>query len=262
MDTNRRDMLKLGTSAAIGGLLMPAGAASAQDRQPIVVEPMTGKAGFRIANYLPKMGATSRLGLVTNDGLVVKEYPKVPVLFTKGTQTMNGPFDNIPYDGGYSTQIDWEAELAVIIGKKGKNISEESAMDYVFGYSAYNDTTARDVQQKRHSGQWFKGKSLDGHGPMGPWVVTAGGVDLDDTRIICRVNGVEKQNASYKQMFFKIPVIISELSRSLTLLPGDIIATGTPSGVGFGRTPQEFLKPGDMMETQITGVGIIRNKIA
>jgi 2-keto-4-pentenoate hydratase/2-oxohepta-3-ene-1,7-dioic acid hydratase in catechol pathway len=349
VDTNRRDMLKLGTSAAIGGLLMPAGAASAQDRQPIVVEPMTGKAGFRIANYLPKMGATSRLGLVTNDGLVVdipaeaarqkvqlsfdptstislaasgnrgllelatlfknrgsnlvnvnqvillspipkpqsniycvgwnyldhfdegkknradsavKEYPKVPVLFTKGTQTMNGPFDSIPYDGGYSTQIDWEAELAVIIGKKGKNISEESAMDYVFGYSAYNDTTARDVQQKRHSGQWFKGKSLDGHGPMGPWVVTAGGVDLDDTRIICRVNGVEKQNASYKQMFFKIPVIISELSRSLTLLPGDIIATGTPSGVGFGRTPQEFLKPGDMMETQITGVGIIRNKIA
>ena len=348
MDTNRRDMLKLGTSAAIGGLLMPPGAASAQDRQPIVVEPMTGKAGFRIANYLPKMGATSRLGLVTNDGLVVdipaeaarqkvqlsfdptstislaasgnrgllelaalfknrssnllnvnqvillspipkpqsniyavgwnyldhfdegkknradtvvKEYPKVPVLFTKGTQTMNGPFDSIPYDGSYSTQIDWEAELAVIIGKKGKNISEESAMDYVFGYAAYNDTTARDVQQKRHSGQWFKGKSLDGHGPMGPWIVTAGGVDLDDTRIICRVNGVEKQNASYKQMFFKIPAIIAELSRSLTLLPGDIIATGTPSGVGFGRTPQEFLKPGDMMETQITGVGIIRHKI-
>jgi len=135
-------------------------------------------------------------------------------------------------------------------------------MDYVFGYSAYNDTTARDVQQKRHSGQWFKGKSLDGHGPMGPWVVTAGGVSLDDTRIICRVNGVEKQNASYKQMYFKIPVIISELSRSLTLLPGDIIATGTPSGVGAGRTPQEFMKPGDVMETNITGIGILRNKIA
>ena len=100
---------------------------------------------------------------------------------------MNGPFDNIPYDAGISTMIDWEAELAVVIGKKGKNISEENAMDYVFGYSAYNDTTARDVQQKRHSGQWFKGKSLDGHGPMGPWVVTAGGVNLDDTRIICRV---------------------------------------------------------------------------
>ena len=348
MDTNRRDVLKLGTSAAIGGLLMPTVSAAADANQPIVVEPLTGKAGFRIANYLPKMGASSRLGLVTNDGQVVdipaeaarqkislsfdptsmislaaagnkglvelatifknrgsqafnvnqvillspipkpqsniyavgwnyldhfdegqknradnvvKEYPKVPVLFTKGTQTMNGPFDNIPYDASYSTLIDWEAELAVVIGKKGKNIPEENAMDYVFGYSAYNDTTARDVQQKRHSGQWFKGKSLDGHGPMGPWVVTAGGVNLDDTRIICRVNGVEKQNASYKQMFFKIPAVIAELSRSLTLLPGDIIATGTPSGVGFGRTPQEFLKPGDVMETQITGIGIIRNKI-
>lgn len=192
----------------------------------------------------------------------VKEYPKVPVLFTKGTQTMNGPFDSIPYDGSYSTMIDWEAELAVVIGKKGKNISEENAMDYVFGYAAYNDTTARDVQQKRHSGQWFKSKSLDGHGPMGPWIVTAGGVNLDDTRIICRVNGVEKQNASYKQTYFKIPVVIAELSRSLTLLPGDIIATGTPSGVGYSRKPPEFLKPGDSMETEITGVGIIRNKIA
>ena len=348
MDNNRRDALKLGATAAISGILMP-NMAAASERTPIVVEPLTGKAGFRVANYLPKMGASSRLGLVTNDGFVidipaeaarqklalsfdptsmvslatsgnrgllelstlfksrgkssvtvnqvvllspipkpqsniycvgwnyldhfdeglqsradqtVKEYPKVPVLFTKGTQTMNGPFDSIPYDGSYSTAIDWEAELAVVIGKKGKNISEENAMDYVFGYSAYNDTTARDIQQKRHSGQWFKGKSLDGHGPMGPWVVTAGGVNLDDTRIICRVNGVEKQNASYKQMYFKIPVIIAELSRSLTLLPGDIIATGTPSGVGYSRKPPEFLKPGDMMETEITGVGIIRNKIA
>ena len=349
MDTNRRDALKLGATAAMSGMFIANAIAAADGRQSIVVEPMTGKAGFRIANYLPKMGASSRLGLVSNDGLVVdipaeaarqkvqlsfdptsmislagsgnkglselatifkgrgsnlqnvnqvillspipkpqsniycvgwnyldhfdegkdrradqgvKEYPKVPVLFTKGTQTMNGPFDAIPYDGSYSTMIDWEAELAVVIGKKGKNIAEENAMDYVFGYSAYNDTTARDVQQKRHSGQWFKGKSLDGHGPMGPWIVTAGGVNLDDTRIICRVNGVEKQNASYKQMYFKIPVVIAELSRSLTLLPGDIIATGTPSGVGYSRKPPEFLKPGDTMETEITGVGIIRNTIA
>ena len=349
MDTNRRDALKLSASAAMGSILMPKVMAAPGDSQNIVVEPLTGNAGFRVANYIPKMGASSRLGLVTNDGMVVdipaeaarqklklsfnptsmvslaaagnqglldlaqlfkarstklanvnqvallspipnptsniycvgwnyldhfeegkdrradqgvKEYPKVPVLFTKGTQTMNGPFDAIPYDSSYSTLIDWEAELAVVIGKKGKNISEDSAMDYVFGYAAYNDTTARDVQQKRHSGQWFKGKSLDGHGPMGPWIVTAGGVNLDDTRIICRVNGVEKQNASYKQMFFKIPVVIAELSRSLTLLPGDIIATGTPAGVGNSRKPPEFLKPGDLMETEITGVGIIRNKIA
>jgi 2-keto-4-pentenoate hydratase/2-oxohepta-3-ene-1,7-dioic acid hydratase in catechol pathway len=183
------------------------------------------------------------------------------VFFTKGTHTMNGPFDPIPQDLSNSNTTDWEAELAVVIGQRGRNISEERAMDYVFGYAAYNDTTVREVQQKRHGGQWFKGKSLDGHGPMGPWIVTAAGVKLDDVRVICRVNGVEKQNGSYKQMYFKIPRIIAELSRGLTLEPGDIIATGTPSGVGFARKPPEFLKAGDVMETEITGVGIIRNTI-
>lgn len=200
-------------------------------------------------------------GIEARADKTVKEYPMVPVFFSKGTQTMNGPFDPIPYDASYSTAIDWEAEIAVIIGRKGINIPESEAMNYVFGYAAYNDTTARDVQQKRHSGQWFKGKSLDGHGPMGPWIVTAGGVDLNATRVICRVNGVQKQNASYQQMYFKIPTIIAELSKGLTLLPGDIIATGTPSGVGYSRKPPEFLKPGDLMETEITGVGIIRNRI-
>jgi 2-keto-4-pentenoate hydratase/2-oxohepta-3-ene-1,7-dioic acid hydratase in catechol pathway len=187
--------------------------------------------------------------------------PDHPVFFTKGTHTMNGPFDPIPYDAANSVMMDWEAEIAVIIGRGGRNIAEEDAMNYVFGYSAYNDTTEREIQQKRHGGQWFKGKSLDGHGPMGPWIVTAAGVNLDDVRVICRVNGVEKQNASYKQMYFKIPRIIAELSRGMTLEAGDIIATGTPSGVGFARKPQEFMKPGDVMETEITGIGIIRNPI-
>lgn len=189
----------------------------------------------------------------------VKEYPKNPVFFTKGVYTMNGPFDPIPYDASNSPQADWEVELALIIGKTGKNISEDKAMDYVYGYSVYNDTTLRDVQQKRHSGQWFKGKSIDGYGPMGPWIMTANAVDLDSLRMICRVNGVEKQNGSYKQMFFKIPSIIAELSRGLTLEAGDIIATGTPPGVGFSRKPPEFLKPGDVMESEITGIGLIRN---
>ena len=191
----------------------------------------------------------------------VEKLPDHPVFFTKGTHTMSGPFDTIPQDLSNANSTDWEAEIAVVIGQKGRNISEERAMDYVFGYAAYNDTTVREIQQKRHGGQWFKGKSLDGHGPMGPWIVTAAGVKLDDVRVICRVNGVEKQNASYKQMFFKIPRIIAELSRGLTLEPGDIIATGTPSGVGFARKPPEFLKAGDVMETEITGVGIIRNTI-
>ncbi|MFL9881213.1 fumarylacetoacetate hydrolase family protein [Herbaspirillum rhizosphaerae] len=191
----------------------------------------------------------------------VQKLPDHPVFFTKATHTMNGPFDPIPHDITNSNTTDWEAELAVVIGQRGRNIPEDKAMDYVFGYAAYNDTTSREVQQKRHGGQWFKGKSLDGHGPMGPWIVTAAGVQLDDVRVICRVNGVEKQNASYKQMYFKIPRIIAELSRGMTLEPGDIIATGTPSGVGFARTPPEFLKPGDLLETEITGVGIIRNPI-
>jgi 2-keto-4-pentenoate hydratase/2-oxohepta-3-ene-1,7-dioic acid hydratase in catechol pathway len=191
----------------------------------------------------------------------VETLPDHPVFFTKGTHTMNGPFDSIPQDAANSTQTDWEAELAIVIGRRGKNIPEERALDYVFGYSVYNDTTERDIQQKRHGGQWFKGKSLDGHGPMGPWIVTAAGVKLDDMRVICRVNGVEKQNASYKQMYFKVPRIIAELSRGMTLEPGDIIATGTPSGVGFARKPPEFMKNGDVMETEITGIGIIRNTI-
>jgi 2-keto-4-pentenoate hydratase/2-oxohepta-3-ene-1,7-dioic acid hydratase in catechol pathway len=191
----------------------------------------------------------------------VEKLPDHPVFFTKATHTMNGPFDPIPIDPSLTTSTDWEAELAVIIGRRGVNIPEAQAMDHVFGYAAYNDTTARDIQQKVHGGQWFRGKSLDGHGPMGPWIVTAAGVKLDEVRVICRVNGAEKQNASYRQMYFKIPRIIAELSRGLTLEPGDIIATGTPSGVGFARKPQQFLRHGDVMETEIAGVGIIRNPI-
>jgi 2-keto-4-pentenoate hydratase/2-oxohepta-3-ene-1,7-dioic acid hydratase in catechol pathway len=191
----------------------------------------------------------------------VTAYPEHPVFFTKGVHVMNSPFGTIPYDAPFTAMADWEAELAVVIGKRGRNIAEEQAMNYVFGYSAFNDTTVRDVQQKRHGGQWFKGKSLDGYGPMGPWIVTPGGVVLDDVRIICRVNGIEKQNGSYKEMYFKIPRLIAELSRGLTLEPGDIISTGTPPGVGFARKPPEFLKPGDVMETEITGVGTLRNRV-
>jgi 2-keto-4-pentenoate hydratase/2-oxohepta-3-ene-1,7-dioic acid hydratase in catechol pathway len=208
-------------------------------------------------NYLDHFeeGKTARVDRV------VTEYPANPVFFTKGVNTMNGPFDTIPFDASNSTQVDWEAELAVVIGRGGRNIKEDQAMHHVFGYAVYNDTTARDVQQKRHGGQWFKGKSLDGYGPMGPWIVTAAGLNLDDARIISRVNGVEKQNASYQQMYFKIPRVIAELSRGMTLEPGDIITTGTPSGVGFSRKPPEFMQPGDVMETEVTGIGILRNVI-
>jgi 2-keto-4-pentenoate hydratase/2-oxohepta-3-ene-1,7-dioic acid hydratase in catechol pathway len=189
------------------------------------------------------------------------DYPEHPVFFTKGVHTINGPYDPIPFDPQVSTQIDWECELAVIIGTRGRNIREPDALKHVFGYTVINDTTARDMQTKRHGGQWFKGKSLDGHGPIGPWIVPADQLDYDNLNLVTRVNGVVKQQASTKQMYFKVPRIIAELSLGLTLEPGDIIATGTPPGVGFARKPPEFMKPGDIMETEIAEIGILRNTI-
>lgn len=190
-----------------------------------------------------------------------QELPEHPVFFTKSVHTLNGPFDPIPYDAAVSVMIDWECELAVIIGKKGRNISQADALGHVFGYTVINDTTARDLQQKKHGGQWFKGKSLDGHGPMGPWIVPADEIDHANVRLLLRVNGAVKQDATTKQMYFKVPRIIAELSQGLTLMPGDIIATGTPPGVGYARKPPEFLKPGDVMESEIVEIGTIRNVI-
>jgi 2-keto-4-pentenoate hydratase/2-oxohepta-3-ene-1,7-dioic acid hydratase in catechol pathway len=189
------------------------------------------------------------------------DYPEHPVFFTKGVGTINGPYDPIPYDPKVSTLIDWEAELAVVIGRGGRNISEADALNHVFGYTVINDTTARDVQRKKHGGQWFKGKSLDGHGPIGPWIIPAGELDPDNLRVITRVNGAVKQDASTRQMYFKVPRIIAELSLGLALQPGDIIATGTPPGVGDARKPPEYLKPGDVMETEIAEIGTLRNTI-
>ncbi|MDE1896855.1 MAG: fumarylacetoacetate hydrolase family protein [Rhodospirillales bacterium] len=197
-----------------------------------------------------------------NESLTAKKaaapLPKHPVFFTKDTHTVNGPFAALPYDPAVSTKVDWEGELAVIIGKRGKNITEANALPYVFGFTVINDTTARDIQMD-HGGQWFKGKSLDGHGPMGPWIVAADDIDYNNLNLSTRINGVLKQHINTSQMYFKIPRIIAELSLGLTLEPGDIIATGTPSGIGAARNPPEFLKPGDVMETEIDRIGVIRN---
>ena len=138
-----------------------------------------------------------------------QKYPEHPVFFSKAQHCMSGPFAPIPFDSKVSTMIDWEGELAVIIGRRGRNIPESSAMDYVFGFSVINDTTARDLQQTRHGGQWFKGKSLDGHGPMGPWIVTRGALNHDNLKLQTRVNGVVRQNANTGQMFFKVPTILA-----------------------------------------------------
>jgi 2-keto-4-pentenoate hydratase/2-oxohepta-3-ene-1,7-dioic acid hydratase in catechol pathway len=189
------------------------------------------------------------------------KLPERPIFFTKATTSVNGPFADIPFDARVSEQMDWEAELGVVIGKSGKNISRQTAMEHVFGYTVINDISARDVQDG-HGGQFFKGKSLDGACPMGPWIVTRDEVsDPHALPIRCRVNDVTKQEATTAEMIFDIPAIIEWLSQGMTLLPGDVIATGTPAGVGSARTPPEFLKPGDVVESEVEGIGVIRNRI-
>ena len=186
--------------------------------------------------------------------------PEYPVIFTKAPTTVNSPYGNIIIDPQVSEEIDWEVELAVIIGNGGKNISEEDAMSHVFGYTVLNDVSARDLQS-RHK-QFFKGKSIDGYCPMGPWIVTADEIkDPQHLVVRLRVNGITKQEGNTSMMIFPIHTIISILSQGMTLEPGDIIATGTPSGIGFARNPPEFLKAGDVMETEVEGIGVLRNVV-
>ena len=191
----------------------------------------------------------------------VQEMPAHPAFFTKAPTTVNGPYATVPRHAGVTEKLDWEVELAVVIGKAGTNISEADAMKHIFGYMVANDVSAREVQ-RQHGQQWFKGKSLDGHCPQGPWIATADEIrDPQNLKITCRVNGVVKQHSNTRHMYFKIPRIIAELSAGLTLEPGDIILTGTPAGVGHARTPPEFMQAGDVLETEIEGLGLLRNKI-
>ncbi len=189
-----------------------------------------------------------------------RELPKYPVFFSKAPTAVNGPYDVIPFDEKISTQLDWEVELGVIIGTTGKNITEADAMNHVFGYTVINDVSWRDVQ-RRHGGQWHKGKSLDGTCPMGPCIVTADAIDATNLSVECRVSGVVKQKSNTRHLYFKIPRLIHDLSEGMTLEAGDVISTGTPEGVGFARTPPEWMKPGDLLETEIEGIGVMRNPI-
>ena len=189
-----------------------------------------------------------------------RELPQHPVFFTKAPTTVNGPYDDIPFQGHLSTSLDWEVEVGVIIGAPGRDIAEADAMRHVFGYTVINDVTWRDVQ-RRHGGQWFKGKSLDGTCPMGPWIVTADSLDFSDLRVTTRVNGVTKQDSRTKFLYFKLPRLIAELSAGMTLEPGDVISTGTPEGVGYARNPPEFLRPGDLLESEVEGIGVMRNPV-
>jgi len=187
--------------------------------------------------------------------------PSPPTIFTKAITSLTEPFADIAIDPSISDRIDWEVELAVVIGGRGANIKRERALDHVFGFTVINDVTARDIQSD-WGGQWFKGKSLDRTSPIGPWVVTRDEVeDAQALNLWLRVNGAVKQEGNTRDMIHPVDAIIEWASKGMTLLPGAMIATGTPDGVGFARTPPEFLKPGDVMETEIQGIGRMSNRI-
>jgi 2-keto-4-pentenoate hydratase/2-oxohepta-3-ene-1,7-dioic acid hydratase in catechol pathway len=182
-----------------------------------------------------------------------------PIVFGKLGECVVGPFDAVRLPGAaVSTQIDYESELAVVIGRGGRDIARSRAMDHVFGYTIVNDVTARDVQV-RHM-QWDLGKSFDTFCPMGPCIVSADELDGHDTRVRGWVNGELRQDGRTKDMIFDIPTLIETCSRGITLYPGDVIATGTPSGVGMGFTPQRWLRAGDLVRIEIDGIGAIENR--
>jgi 2-keto-4-pentenoate hydratase/2-oxohepta-3-ene-1,7-dioic acid hydratase in catechol pathway len=191
-----------------------------------------------------------------------QEIPEHPALFSKNPFAIIGPGEPIRHPAPISDQLDYEVELAVIIGREGRDINERDALDFVFGYTIANDVSVRDVQRTWHGGQWFKGKNFDTHLPLGPWIVTKDEIpDPQRLRITTRVNGVIKQDSNTKHMVFPVARIIAELSAGLTLHPGDVIITGTPEGVGMGRTPPEWLKPGDVVELEIERIGKLRNVV-
>jgi 2-keto-4-pentenoate hydratase/2-oxohepta-3-ene-1,7-dioic acid hydratase in catechol pathway len=182
-----------------------------------------------------------------------------PIVFTKVPESVVGPEADVRLPGAaVSTQIDYEAELTLIIGQGGRNIARADAMAHVFGYTIINDVTARDVQM-RHQ-QWDLGKSFDTFCPMGPWIVTADEFDGSHTRVRCWVNGEVRQDARTTDLIFDIPTLVETCSRGITLLPGDLIATGTPAGVGMGMKPPRWLQHGDVVRIEIDGLGTLQNR--
>jgi 2-keto-4-pentenoate hydratase/2-oxohepta-3-ene-1,7-dioic acid hydratase in catechol pathway len=185
--------------------------------------------------------------------------PDRPIVFTKAPSTVIGPGQVIPLHDHLTTELDYEAELGVIIGRGGRGITAEEALDHVWGYTIINDVTARDVQRDHR--QWFLGKSLDGSCPMGPYAVTADEVDVTGLVVETRVNGELRQSAKTSDLIFDVPTLIATISAGMTLMPGDVIATGTPAGVGIGFDPPRFLRAGDTVEISITGLGTLTNTV-
>ncbi|TRW46572.1 fumarylacetoacetate hydrolase family protein [Georgenia yuyongxinii] len=187
--------------------------------------------------------------------------PLHPTFFTKGPQAVVGPYDDIAFDPELSAKWDYEAEVAIVIGKDGRSIPEDRAMEHVFGFALANDVSQRDLQ-RAHGGQWLKGKSIDGSMPFGPWLTTPDDVaDPYGIQLSCELNGQVLQDASTAQVAFRFERIIAELSRGMTLRAGDVILTGTPAGIGNAREPQIFLGEGDVVVTAGSGLGQLRNTV-
>lgn len=185
------------------------------------------------------------------------ELPKVPLLFIKASSCIVGPGDSIVIPDVAPEQVDYEAELAVIIGKTVRNVEPARALDAVFGYTCANDVSARDVQNS--DGQWARAKSFDSFGPLGPWIETD--LDASNVRIRGRLNGKTMQDASTSLLIFDIPYLISFISKAMTILPGTVVLTGTPAGCGFAQDPPAWLKPGDTFEVEIDGIGTLTNHL-
>lgn len=210
-------------------------------------------------NYFEHAKEFAQSGFDSSAAKPGDDVPSDPIIFTKVPESVIATGDAIQIPKGVSEAIDYEAELAVIIGKQGKGISEANAMDYVWGYTIINDVTSRDWQQ-RHK-QWMMGKSFDTFCPMGPWAVTKDSLNGENTRVRCIVNGEKRQDASTTDLIFNIPKLIATLSAGITLYPGDIIATGTPVGVGIGFKPPKYLVSGDKVRVEIDGIGAIENPV-
>jgi 2-keto-4-pentenoate hydratase/2-oxohepta-3-ene-1,7-dioic acid hydratase in catechol pathway len=193
------------------------------------------------------------------DATADSDIPAEPIIFTKPSSSISGPYSDIPLWPGLDESVDYEAELAVVIGRGGRTISRASAMNHVFGYTIVNDVTARDLQRKHK--QWFLGKAIDGFCPMGPWIVSKDEIDLNTARVTCRINGELRQSAITADLIFDVATLIEKISTSVTLAPGDVISTGTPEGVGIGFDPPRFLKDGDIVECAIEGIGSIVNRV-
>ena len=240
-----------GAALAAAGALVAAAKATlaASDVQLLAPIPRPRKNVFCVGrNYLEHVAEGAR-AMGTEQKL-----PEVPQFFTKAPTAVNAPGAPVRLDAGLTKLLDYEVELAVVIGKTGRDIPRERAFDHVFGYTIANDVTARDLQ-RRHD-QWFKGKSLDTTLPLGPWIVDAAEIgDPTTLELSLTVNGQERQRSKASMMIFDIPAIIASLSAGLTLEAGDIIATGTPSGVGFAMTPPQGLKDGDVVVARIDRIG-------